>query len=114
MKKPSASLALLSFIAMLSYCGPLRADETGVAGIHTWVKIGRRICLQDHYHDGSGSGATRSQAQREAARAWVDFTAWEYGSSWASYGLAISKSMSCSGGPGHVTCSTQAIPCRGR
>jgi hypothetical protein len=114
MKKRSTFLAGLSVVAMLGYCGSLRADETGVAGIHTWVRIGHRICLQDHYHDGSGTGATRSQAQRAAIRAWVDFTAWEYGTTWGSYAMAVRKSMSCSGGPGQVSCSTQAIPCRGR
>jgi hypothetical protein len=114
MKMPLTPLAVLSFVAMLGYGGPLQADETGVAGIHTWVKVGRRLCLQDHYHDGSGSGATRSQAERDAIRSWIDFTAWEYGSTWGSYGLAIRKSMSCSGGPGHWSCSTQGIPCRGR
>src|SRR5262249_14217075 len=33
-------------------------DETGVAGIHDWVKIGRKTCFVDHFHNGSGNGKT--------------------------------------------------------
>jgi hypothetical protein len=68
--------------------------------------------MADHFHDGSGTGSTRARAQAAAIRAWIDFTAWEYGSRWGSYGAAISKSMSCSGGPGSYSCSTSARPCR--
>jgi hypothetical protein len=87
------------------------AQESGLAGMHTWVRVGRKTCMLDHFHDGSGSGATRSQAERAAIRAWTDFTAWEYGSHWGRYGLAVSKSMSCSGGGGW-SCSVSARPCR--
>jgi hypothetical protein len=52
-------------------------EETGIAGIHAWVKIGRKTCMVDHFHDGSGAGPTRTMAERAAIRAWVEFTAWE-------------------------------------
>ena len=114
MKKPLAPLAAVAFAAMFGLCGPVRADETGIAAIHTWVKYGRKICFQDHYHDGSGTGATRSQAQRAAIKSWATFTSWEYGTVWGNYALAMRKGMACSGSPGNWSCSTQAIPCRAR
>jgi hypothetical protein len=88
------------------------AQDTGLAGMHSWVRIGGRTCLLDHYHDGSGSGPTRASAMRAAIGAWSDFTAFEYGNRWGSYRAAISKRMGCSGGPGNYSCSTSARPCR--
>jgi hypothetical protein len=88
------------------------AQDTGLASMHTWTRQGGRTCLLDHYHDGSGSGPTRAAAMRAAIGAWSDFTAFEYGGRWASYGAAASKRMGCSGGPGNFSCSTSARPCR--
>jgi hypothetical protein len=93
---------------------PGRAAETGMASIHTWVRVGGKTCLADHFHNGSGSGNTRSQAERQAVQAWVDFTAWEYGSSWGRYHLAASKRMTCERGGERWTCQVEARPCRGR
>jgi hypothetical protein len=110
---------LLTLAGVLALAGPLapsvpvEAGETGVAGIHSWVKIGGKTCLVDHYHDGSGTGASRASAQSAAIRSWAEFTAWEYGSSWGRYGLAVGKSMNCSGGGGSWSCSTSARACRG-
>lgn len=89
-----------------------QAQESGLASMHSWVRVGGKTCMADHFHDGSGSGPTRAAAQRAAIGAWIDFTAWEYGRRWGSYGAAISKRMSCSGGPGNFSCSTSARPCR--
>jgi hypothetical protein len=88
------------------------AQDTGLAGMHTWVRVGGRTCLLDHFHDGSGSGPTRAGAQRAAMRAWSDFTAWEYGNRWGSYSASISKRISCTGGPGNYSCETSSRPCR--
>ena len=88
------------------------AQDTGLAGMHTWVRVGGKTCLVDHFHDGSGSGPTRAAAQRGAMRAWSDFTAWEYGGRWGSYRASISKRMRCSGGPGNYSCETSSRPCR--
>ena len=64
------------------------AQDSGLAGMHSWVRSGGRTCMADHYHDGSGTGRTRAQAQAAAIRAWVDFTAWEYGNRWGRYASA--------------------------
>ena len=87
------------------------ASETGMASIHQWRKVGRKTCMADHSHNGSGSGGTRAQAERSAIAHWADFTSLEYGSSWASFGNAIGKQMSCNGGSGW-SCSLDATPCR--
>ena len=92
--------------------GTVQAQETGLDELHSKVRVGGKICMADHFHDGSGTGPTRARAQAAAIRAWIDFTAWEYGGRWGSYGAAVSKSMSCSGGPGSYSCSTSARPCR--
>ena len=50
--------------------------------------------MSDHFHSGSSSGQrTRAAATAEAVRSWADFTALEYGSDWARYGKAASRSM---------------------
>ena len=87
-------------------------QDTGLASLHDWVRIGGKTCMADHFHDGSGSGPTRGLAQAAAVRAWQDFTEWEYGGRWGSYGNAISRSVRCSGVRGYVSCSVSARPCR--
>lgn len=114
MKKLSMLVSAVPMLLMLGFIAPAQADETGVASIHAWYKVGRKTCLVDHFHDGSGNGPTRAKAQAAAIAAWAGFTAWEYGTSWGRYGLSEKKSMSCSGsGIGGWSCNTSAIPCRG-
>jgi hypothetical protein len=86
-------------------------EGMGLAGIHTWVKIGGKTCMADHFHDGQGIGPTKAQAQAAAIRAWIDFTAWEYGRRWAKWQLSVSKSANCSGSRGNISCSVQSRPC---
>ena len=89
-----------------------QSQETGIAEIHAWAKVGSKTCMLDHFHDGSGSGRTRAQAERAAIRAWAEFTAWEYGSPWGRYAIAAGKKASCSPASGGWTCAVQARPCR--
>jgi hypothetical protein len=49
---------------------------------------------------------------RAAVGAWSDFTAFEYGGRWGSYGAAVSKRGGCSGAPGSFSCNVSARPCR--
>jgi hypothetical protein len=95
-----------------SWSWPAHADETGVASIHTWIRVGRKTCMADHFHDGTGTARTRAGAHLAAIRAWSEFTAWEYGSSWGSYGLALSKSAKCARSSSGWSCTVQARPCR--
>jgi hypothetical protein len=86
-------------------------DGMGLAGIHAWVKVAGRTCMADHFHDGQGTGPSKAQAQAAAVRAWADFTAWEYGRRWARWPLSASKSESCSGGSGTISCHVSSRPC---
>jgi hypothetical protein len=88
------------------------ADEgMGLAGIHTWVKVAGKTCMADHFHDGQGNGPTKAQAQAAAIRAWVEFTAWEYGGRWARWQNSVSKSANCSGARGNISCNVSSRPC---
>jgi hypothetical protein len=86
-------------------------DGMGLAGIHDWVKVGGKTCMADHFHDGQGTGPTKAQAQAAAIRAWVDFTAWEYGRRWAKWQNSVSKSGNCSGTRGNISCNVTSRPC---
>jgi len=112
MRKCVASAFALAFLAIGADKAAAQGSETGVASIHQWVKAGRKTCMLDHFHDGSGTGANRRQAEQAAISAWAEFTAWEYGDAWGRYSLAASKSMNCSQGSGSWSCSLQARPCR--
>jgi hypothetical protein len=106
----AAALGILTFVPA-SW-----ADETGFAGIHAWKQEkGHRICMSDHFHDGSGTGATQKAAQKAAAQSWMEFTAFEYGSAWGSYKQAASKNLDChrlANGAKSWSCSTSARPCK--
>jgi len=90
------------------------SQETGLAEIHAWVRVGGKTCMLDHFHDGSGTGRTRAQAQRAAIRSWAEFTAWEYGDAWGRYSMAASRKASCSRESGSWRCTVEARPCRRR
>ena len=112
MRKGCWSVSALALALLLTPGAAAVAQESGLAGMHSWVRVGGRTCMLDHFHDGSGSGATRAAAQRAAIRSWIDFTAWEYGSRWGSWGASVSKRMGCSGGPGSYSCEASSRPCR--
>ncbi len=99
--------------AIAATTSPLLADESGLAGIHAWRQVGGRTCFVDHFHDGSGSGATQQAAMASAISSWQSFTSLEYGSDWASYANSISKSATCDKGTGTITCQLSSIPCKG-
>lgn len=114
MKKFCMLASGFAAVALLGVSGAAQADDTGVAqALHSLTRSGGRLCLLDHYHDGSGSGSTRGGAQAAAIRAWSDFTSWEYGTSWGRFGAAASKTVNCSGGGRSWSCSVSARPCRG-
>ena len=104
--------AALALATTFGAGGGAFANETGIAIIHPWVKIGRKTCFTDHFHYGSGNGATQTHARAAAISAWIWPTDLEYGTSWGNYRLAASKSMKCARRGTLWTCDTQARPCR--
>lgn len=111
MTKQGTRSVVLVLGVLLGAAGATRAEETGIAEIHAWVKVGRKTCLVDHFHSGSGSGATKAQAERQAIQAWTDFTAWEYGSPWGRYSISAGQKKSCEQ-TGSWSCFIEARPCR--
>jgi hypothetical protein len=101
-------------VAIMIAAAPVAfADETGLAGMHEWKQEkGRRVCMTDHFHDGAGKGKTQKEARAAAERAWIDFTAFEYGSVWGSFKLAVSKTMDCKETGAVWSCFTSARPCK--
>ncbi|WP_291179085.1 hypothetical protein [Hyphomicrobium sp.] len=105
--KTSAAAALMAALA-----APAVADDTGFAYMHDLRREGGKTCFTDHYHYGNGSGATKAAAQKDAIGSWASFTDFEYGSDWARFSRAASKSISCSGSAGSVSCQIEARPCK--
>jgi hypothetical protein len=94
--------------------GAAFADDSGLAqALHEVRKVGGKLCLTDHYHDGSGSGANQELALRQAIRSWQSFTDLEYGSDWASYNNSVGKSVSCGRSMGEISCTISSRPCKG-
>jgi len=93
----------------------VQADQTGLAGMHAQRVVKGRLCFTDHAHVGTG---TRQPSKRAAisaaAQDWSSFTAFEYGSSWAHWGVAIAKATKCEPAGGKWTCEVQARPCLNR
>lgn len=113
MKKSAAGACALALLGLLAGdASAQQSAETGVAQIHSWVKVGRKTCLLDHFHSGSGTGSSRAQAEKSAIGSWSDFTAWEYGTPWGRYSNAVSKTMNCSQSGGSWSCQVDARPCR--
>jgi len=88
------------------------ADETGFAYTHDTARVAGKLCMTEHYHYGSGSGATKAAAQKDAISSWASFTDFEYGSDWARFGKAMAKGASCSQSGSEYSCQVQARPCK--
>ncbi len=105
----------LAAAALFACATPVLADDTGVAAIHEQQREHGRTCFVDHYHYGSSQGESSKRAALAAGiKSWADFTDFEYGSDWAHWNRASSKSVKCSqvgiGGP--WSCDISARPCR--
>lgn len=92
--------------------GSASAEQSGLAGMHDqYVSKGRR-CFSSHTHVGTGSPYRKKrQAIASAAQDWSSFTAFEYGSSWARWRVAVGKTVACEQSSQGWTCEVQARPC---
>jgi hypothetical protein len=102
---------VMGILVVATGAAQAQAEETGLAQLHSWVKMGRKTCMVDHFHSGNGNAPTRGQAERQAIQSWGDFTAWEYGTPWGRYSIAASKKMTCER-TGSWSCFVEARPCR--
>ena len=73
-----------------------------------------KVCMNGHFHFGSGPGSSKRAATKAAIRSWAGFTSFEYGSAWANFRIAKNRVVSCDYEDGEHRCSARAIPCRYR
>lgn len=104
---------LVAAVCAAGFAAPVLADDNGLAAIHDFRREGGRLCFADHWHYGTGSGGTRKAAQADAISNWSSFTALEYGSDWARFNKASSKSLRCQpNGGGSFDCQIEGRPCK--
>lgn len=104
----AGALLMLGFVGSAAF-----ADQTGMASMHDQRRVGGRLCFTDHTHTGSSTGASsKAAALKQAIDSWRSFTAFEYGTDWASFSRAIGKATSCSQSGGRWDCSVEGRPCR--
>jgi hypothetical protein len=111
---PKTMLGLMAAaVAVSAFATTAAAQETGLAGMHTWRREAGKTCMADHWHYGSsGSQSTKAAAQRAAIASWQDFTDLEYGRRWARFSRAASKKMGCSQGSSGWSCDVEGRPCK--
>jgi len=107
----NAAYALAGAVLLVTLA-PAFADDTGFAYSHALRKERGRLCMADHYHSGSGEGRTKGSARKAAIRSWAGFTNFEYGTAWARYSLAASKSTRYTKAAFGWTAYVDARPCR--
>jgi hypothetical protein len=106
------AIAGAALLATLGAAAPTIAQETGLAAIHTWVSVGRKTCMESHYHDGNGTGKTKKDAEKAAIRSWESFTIWEYGAPWGRYSASEGKRMTCdTAADKSFSCHVTSRPC---
>jgi hypothetical protein len=113
------TMKIISYVAAGLACGLALSAEAawaqgmGLDGLHAQARVGNKICMIDHFHNGASSGkASRKAAEAEAIAAWAGFTAWEYSGAWGSWRLSESKSMNCGQSGGSWGCTIESRPCR--
>jgi hypothetical protein len=113
MRRSFSTGLLVASILAAGFIAPVLADETGLAGMHAWQKIGSKTCMVDHEHDSAGNGATQQLAMAAAVRGWEAFTDLEYGSDWASFANSVGKRVSCGRNLSDISCQISSRACRG-
>lgn len=105
---------LLALILAAAASSPSAATpDTGMAGsIHDLRREGKKVCIVDHWHYGSGVGGTKKRAEADAIKSWTDFTILEYGTAWGNFTKAANRSVSCSSDPQGFSCNVEGRPCR--
>jgi hypothetical protein len=112
------TLALTTAATLALTAPPLRAQQSGgFDHLHEQARVGNLVCMTEHSHYGEG-GPFRSRrvAERQAIKKWSEFTAFEYGAAWGSYGRSAGRRMECKtsvdGGTTYYVCGAHGRPCR--
>lgn len=89
------------------------ANDTGFAqSTHTIRREGGKLCIVDHTHGGDGAGGTKNTALNAAINAFVVTTVDEYGSDWAKWAKAASKTVKYEKTADGWTAHAEARPCK--
>jgi hypothetical protein len=111
----SAILAGCAVVLLGASAMTALAQDSGLVGLHALVRKGNKLCMAEHYHDGTSSNEpSKKAAEVVAIRVWQDFTAWEYGGAWGNFAMAESRGVSCSGSGNSWGCNVTGRPCRKR
>jgi hypothetical protein len=103
---------LVCAMLLLMAAPAAEANETGLASIHAWRREAGKTCMIDHFHYGSGSGATKQAAMRQAVVSWTSFTVFEYGTTWGSYNNSAGKIVNCDKSGAGWICAIRSRPCK--
>lgn len=108
----SKTIVLASGLALVG-TGAAFANDTGFAqSSHTTRREGGKLCVVGHTHGGQGSGGTKNVALNGAINAFVITTVDEYGSDWAKWSKAASKSIKYTKTADGWTAHAEARPCK--
>jgi hypothetical protein len=89
------------------------ANDTGFAqSTHNLRREGGKLCVVGHTHGGTGTGGTKNVALIGAIKAFVDTTVTEYGSDWAKWSKAASKSIRYEKMADGWSAHAEARPCK--
>jgi hypothetical protein len=88
------------------------AEDSSLAESHDLAKEGGRLCMSNHGHTGSGTGATKPAARAAAIRSWAEFTNFEYGRAWASFSAAAGSSTRYTKEASGWSADVDARPCK--
>jgi hypothetical protein len=91
---------------------PARADDTGLATMHDMVTVGGRHCFATHTHSGWGQGGSKAAAEAAAHKSWYEYTAFEYGSDWASWAKSTAKKVSYTKEGYGWSATVESRPCK--
>ena len=105
-------IAALVLSASLSVTAQAFAKNDDLLAPHSAYIKGRTQCFDAHTHVGGADGRTKRAALKAAIREWQSFTAWEYGSAWASYKRAAGKTVEYIKAEAGWTARVEARPCR--
>lgn len=91
-------------------------SPAAAADTSTWAKApgpGGTVCFASHFHYGTSREQIDPEVGKQLALVtWSEFVSFEYGTMYADYALAQSKSAHCEHKAGQWTCTIQARPCR--
>ncbi len=91
---------------------PATAQQSSYSAPHSARIVGRKLCFDNHTHVGGAPGRTKRIAHKKAIREWIEFTAWEYGTAWASYRRSVKKTVTYIKQEVGWMARVESLPCR--